>query len=94
VLTLRAADAQAGVLFASYARTAELQRWLERGWLRELAEHRVAVRHAAPRVKVTADSDYALQRDPAARAARLPHEVFEMMRATLPQGPVLVQVPR
>jgi len=43
---------------------------------------------------VTADSDYALQRDPAARAARLPHEVFEMMRATLPQGPVLVQVPR
>jgi primosomal protein N' (replication factor Y) len=94
VLALRAADAQAGVLFASYARTAELQRWLERGWLRELAEHRVAVRHAAPRVKVTADSDYALQRDPAARAARLPHEVFEMMRATLPQGPVLVQVPR
>ena len=94
VLAMRAADAQAGVLFASYARTAELQRWLERGWLRELAEDRVAVRHAAPRVKVTADSDYALQRDPAARAARLPHEVFDMMRATLPQGPVLVQVPR
>jgi primosomal protein N' (replication factor Y) len=45
-------------------------------------------------VKVTADTDYALQRDPAARVARLPHEVFEMMRATLPQGPVLVQVPR
>jgi primosomal protein N' (replication factor Y) len=94
VLALRAADAQAGALFASYARTAELQRWLERGWLRELAEDRVTVRHAAPRVKVTADTDYALQRDPAARAARLPHEVFEMMRATLPQGPVLVQVPR
>jgi primosomal protein N' (replication factor Y) (superfamily II helicase) len=94
VLALRAADAQAGVLFASYARTAELQRWLERGWLRELAEDRVALRHAAPRVKVTADTDYALQRDPAARAARLPHEVFDMMRAALPQGPVLVQVPR
>jgi primosomal protein N' (replication factor Y) (superfamily II helicase) len=94
VLALRAADAQAGVLFASYARTAELQRWLERGWLRELAEDRVAVRHTAPRVKVTADTDYALQRDPAARVARLPHEVFDMMRATLPQGPVLVQVPR
>jgi primosomal protein N' (replication factor Y) len=94
VLAIRAADAQAGVLFASYARTAELQRWLERGWLRELAEERVVVRHAAPRVKVTADTDYALQRDPAARAARLPPEVFEMLRATLPQGPVLVQVPR
>jgi primosomal protein N' (replication factor Y) (superfamily II helicase) len=94
VLALRAADAKTGVLFASHARTAELQRWLERGWLRELAEDRVAVRHTAPRVKVTADTDYALQRDPGARTARLPHEVFDMMRATLPQGPVLVQVPR
>jgi primosomal protein N' (replication factor Y) (superfamily II helicase) len=94
VLALRAADAQAAALFASHGRTAELQSWLERGWLRELAEDRVSVRHTAPRVRVTADSDYALQRDPAARAARLPHEVFEMMRATLPQGPVLVQVPR
>jgi primosomal protein N' (replication factor Y) len=94
VLALRAATAQAGVLFANYSRTAEMQRWLERGWLRELAEDRVAVRHAAPRVKVTADTDFALQRDPLARTARLPHEVFDMMRATLPQGPVLVQVPR
>jgi primosomal protein N' (replication factor Y) (superfamily II helicase) len=94
VLALRAAAAQAGVLFANYSRTAEMQRWLERGWLRELAEDRVAVRHAAPRVKVTADTDLALQRDPMARTARLPHEVFDMMRATLPQGPVVVQVPR
>jgi primosomal protein N' (replication factor Y) (superfamily II helicase) len=94
VLALRADSADAGVLFASYARTTELQAWVERGWLRELADDRVVVRHTAPRVKVTADSDFALQRDPAARAARLPHEVFDMMRATLPQGPVLVQVPR
>jgi primosomal protein N' (replication factor Y) len=94
VLALRADGAHAAVLFASYARTAEMQAWLERGWLLELAEDRVSVRHAAPRVRVTADSDFALARDPAARAARLPHEVFELMRATLPQGPVLVQVPR
>ncbi len=94
VLALRAASAQAGVLFVSYARTAELQAWVEHGWLRELADHRAFVRHTAPRVKVTADSDFALERDPASRAARLPHEVFEMMRASLPQGPVLVQVPR
>ena len=94
VLALRAAEASAGVLFASYARTAELQSWTERGWLREISADRVSVRHAAPRVRVTADSDLALERDPSARAARLPHEVFDMMRATLPQGPVLVQVPR
>jgi primosomal protein N' (replication factor Y) (superfamily II helicase) len=94
VLALRADGAHAAVLLAGYARTAEVQAWLERGWLLELAEDRVSVRHAAPRVRVTADSDFALARDPAARAARLPHEVFELMRATLPQGPVLVQVPR
>jgi primosomal protein N' (replication factor Y) (superfamily II helicase) len=94
VLAVRAAAAQAGALLASYARTAELQAWLDRGWLRELADDRAVLRHTAPRVKVTADSDLALERDPAARAARLPHEVFDMMRASLPQGPVLVQVPR
>ena len=94
VLALRAHDGQAAVLFASYARTSELQAWLERDWLRELADDRVVVRHTAPRVKVTADSDLALERDPVARAARLPHEVFEIVRAALPQGPVLVQVPR
>jgi primosomal protein N' (replication factor Y) len=82
------------VLFAGYSRTAEVQTWLDRGWLRELAENRPGVRHTAPPVRVTADSDRSLQRDPDARAARLPHEVFEMMRAALPQGPVLVQVPR
>ena len=82
------------MLFAGYARTAELQSWLDRGWLTELAEDRPTVRHTAPRVKVTADSDFALERDSAARTARLPHEVFELIRASLPQGPVLVQVPR
>ena len=94
VLALRAAAAGAGVLFAGYSRTAEVQTWLDRGWLLELAEDRRAVRHTAPQVRVTADSDRSLERDPDARVARLPHEVFEMMRAALPQGPVLVQAPR
>jgi primosomal protein N' (replication factor Y) (superfamily II helicase) len=94
VLALRAHDRQAAALFAGYARTTEVQAWIERGWLRDLADDRAVVRHTAPKVRVTADSDFALERDPAARAARLPHEVFDMMRAALPQGPVLVQVPR
>jgi len=94
VLALRAADSGAGVVFASYSRTAEIQDWLERDWLRELGQQRTVVRHDAPRVRVAADSDYSLARDPMARAARLPHEVFELIRAALPQGPVLVQVPR
>ena len=94
VLALRAAGAGAALLLAAYARTAEAQVWLDRGFLAELAQERATVRHAAPRTRVTADSDRALERDPDARVARLPHEVFETMRAALPQGPVLVQVPR
>ncbi|HKH55618.1 MAG TPA: primosomal protein N' [Propionibacteriaceae bacterium] len=94
VLAIRAAEAKAAVLFASYGRTAELQAWIERGWLHELSQERTVVRHDAPRVKVAIDSDYALAHDPVAGAARLPHDVFDVMRAALPQGPVLVQVPR
>lgn len=94
VLALRASDARCGTLFAGYARTAEIQQWLDRGWLTELAADHAQVRHTAPRVKVTADSDLTLERDPVARAARMPREVFELMRGALPQGPVLVQVPR
>jgi len=94
VLAIRATQSGAAALFASYARTAELQAYLERGWLRAITQDRVAVRHAAPRVRVSGDDDRALARDPAARAARLPHEVFELVRSALPAGPVLVQVPR
>jgi primosomal protein N' (replication factor Y) len=94
VLALRATDARAAALFAGYARTAEVQQWVDRGWLTELATDHVQVRHTAPRVKVTADSDKSLERDPVAKAARMPREVFELMRGALAQGPVLVQVPR
>jgi primosomal protein N' (replication factor Y) len=94
VLALRARQTGSAVLFAGYARTAEVQQWAEQGWLRDLTAPRAAVRRLAPLVRVSADSDVALARDPVARQARLPHEVFEAMRAALPQGPVLVQVPR
>lgn len=94
VLVLRAAEAKAAVLMAGYGRSCEIQSLVQQGWLRELSPDRVALRHAAPRVRVTADSDIALERDPIARATRLPREVFEVIRAALPQGPVLVQVPR
>ncbi|SEQ37619.1 primosomal protein N' [Microlunatus flavus] len=94
VLALRAGQTGAAALFASYARTAELQAYVERGWLRPIAQERAVVRHAAPRVRVSGDDDRALARDPAARVARVPHEVFTLVRAALPTGPVLVQVPR
>ncbi|HEU5484527.1 MAG TPA: primosome assembly protein PriA, partial [Microlunatus sp.] len=94
VLALRAAQQQAAVLVAGYGRSCEAEQWLRRGWLIELGADRTQTRHTAPRIRVAVDSDHALARDPAARSARLPHEVFELVRASLPQGPVLVQVPR
>lgn len=94
VLALRAADEKAAVLMASYSRSGECQQLVARGWLRDLSADRVALRHAAPRMRVAADSDYALERDPMARAIRMPREVFEVIRTSLPQGPVLIQVPR
>lgn len=94
VLALRAATAGAAFVAAGYARTAEVQRWVESGWVRELAAGQAAVRQSAPRVRVAVDTDTVLARDPFARQARLPHPAFEQIRAALPQGPVLVQVPR
>ena len=95
VLALRATQQRSGgAVRRLRAAAARRSSWVQRGWLRELAADRTQTRHTAPRVRVTVDSDLALARDPAARSARLPHEVFELIRASLPQGPVLVQVPR
>ena len=94
VLAIRAADCGAAVIFAGYSRSCEVQRMVERGWLRDLSADRPVLRRTAPRVRIAVDTDLALARDPAARAARLPHEVFEAIRVGLAHGPVLIQVPR
>ncbi|GAB3769587.1 primosomal protein N' [Microlunatus parietis] len=94
VLALRAVTEPCAVLVASYGRSVEVQSWLESGWAHEVALERTSLRRLAPRVKVTADSDSRLERDPLARALRLPREAFEVIRTGLTQGPVLVQVPR
>ena len=67
-----------------------------RPWLAARAGHGPGRPFATPRrtFTVAADTDAALERDPHARAARLPHQVFEQIRAGLAQGPVLIQVPR
>jgi primosomal protein N' (replication factor Y) (superfamily II helicase) len=94
VLALRAAATGAAALFAGYGRTAEVEQLISRQWLRELAVDRRTLRHTAPHLAIAADTDAALERDPHARAARLPHQVFQQIRAGLAQGPVLIQVPR
>lgn len=94
VLALRASREQAGALFGSYARTAEVADLVARDWLRTVTPPREVFRRLAPRPRIASDDERALDRDPAARAARLPRDVFAVMRAGLAAGPVLVQVPR
>lgn len=94
MLALRAHDARSAALIAGYACTAEGAQLVESGWARRLGPAREAVRARAPRVFAVGDSDVELARDPVARAVRLPHRAFEVARAALADGPVLVQVPR
>lgn len=94
VLALRAAREQCAVLFAARHRSCEVQQLVDRGWLRPLALTPADQRRLAPAVRLAADSDWDLERDPLARSVRMPSEVFSVLRAGLASGPVLVQVPR
>ena len=94
VAAIRVTQRGAGLLLGAYGRTAEIQSWVGRGWVHPIAMTADRARTEAPAVRVAADDDFALERDPAARAARLPHQAFSTVRTGLAQGPVLVQVPR
>lgn len=94
VLALRAGIARCAVLFAARHRTCEVEQLIERGWLRPLHVLPAEQRRLTAAVRLAADSDWELERDPLARSVRLPRKVFETIRAGLAAGPVLVQVPR
>jgi len=94
VLATRAHLEGAALLVGGFARTAEAQQLVVSGWAQQLAAGRDTVRASAPRVHVSGEDDRELDRDPAARHARLPHRALTLARAALEAGPVLVQVPR
>ncbi|MFV0407417.1 MAG: primosomal protein N' [Propioniciclava sp.] len=94
VAALRASLESSGLLLAGFGRSAEVQAWVERSWVVPLTLSAREVRRWGPAVRVAADTDWSLDRDPHARAARLPHDVFESLRTGLTSGPVLLQVPR
>ncbi|MBA8795078.1 primosomal protein N' (replication factor Y) [Friedmanniella endophytica] len=94
VLALRAAQQHAAAIFAGYARSCEVERLVATGWCRPLVADRADARRGGPRMRIAADAEHAPARDPAARVARLPHDVFTVIRDGLAAGPVLVQVPR
>lgn len=93
VALLRSVQTGAGLLFVSTARSLEVQRLTERGWLDELAPQGRTRRAAAPLVRATSDS-YTQERDPSAHRARMPHTAYRAAREGLEHGPVLVQVGR
>ena len=95
VAMLRAHDTGAAFMVAGFARTAEAQAVVESGWAHDLVADRSTVRATAPRIHAPGDSDIALERDPMARAIRIPGSAFAAARRALAAGdPVLVQVPR
>jgi len=95
VAVLRAHHSGAGLLLAGHTRTAEAQQLVEHGWAHDLLADRATVRAAAPHIRAAGDSEPALERDPLARAARIPAVAFAAARKALAAGaPVLVQVPR
>ncbi|WP_436838486.1 primosomal protein N' [Nocardia nova] len=95
VAMLRAHETGAAFVVGGFARTAEAQAMVESGWAHDLVADRKTLRAATPRIHAPGDSDVALERDPMARAIRIPGTAFAAARRALAAGdPVLVQVPR
>lgn len=81
VALIRAHQHDCALMLAGFARTAEASRLVRSGWALPVQADRATVRSRAPRVDVD-DS------------ARLPEQVFRVVRRALAHGAVLVQVPR
>lgn len=86
VLLTRAAQQNAGVLMAGYARTPEAQSLVASGWCVSLGGDQAARRREWPRVQITDGNETGTG------PVRLPHGVFTAIRQS--EGHVLVQVPR
>ncbi|WP_330185790.1 primosomal protein N' [Nocardia sp. NBC_01503] len=95
VAMLRVHETGAAFVAGGFARTAEIQAVVESGWAHDLLADRSVLRQVMPRLIAPGDTDAALERDPMARAIRIPAAAFMAARRALAAGePVLVQVPR
>ncbi|MEV6137530.1 primosomal protein N' [Nocardia sp. NPDC051990] len=95
VAMLRAHETGAAFVAAGFARTAEIQAVVDSGWAHDLLADRAVVRKFSPRISAPGDSDIAMERDPVARAVRIPAVGYAAARSALAEGAaVLVQVPR
>ncbi|MDT0201504.1 primosomal protein N' [Nocardioides sp. AE5] len=93
VLLTRAELEGTAALVGGYARTVEGHFLVATGWAAELVPERAVVRRGVT-VAVTGATDRELERDPSGRAAQVPRQAFDLIRAALATGPVLVQAPR
>jgi primosomal protein N' (replication factor Y) len=93
VLALRAHQCGAAALIGGFARTAEATALIASGWAKPLAAGRPTLRQYVPLIR-TAGDDSELERDEAARTARIPSLALRTARDALASGPVLFQVPR
>ena len=93
VLLTRAHLEQTAALVGGFARSVEAEQLLVTGWAHEIAPPRDALRDAV-RVSIAGATDVELDRDPLARATRMPKQVYDAVAAGLERGPVLVQTPR
>jgi primosomal protein N' (replication factor Y) len=93
VLLMRAQETGCATLLAAHARSVEAEYLVRTGWAAEVAAPRELVRERIA-VGITGDSEHDLQRDAAARSARMPTEAQVLLREAVQRGPVLVQAPR
>ncbi|HEY3530376.1 MAG TPA: primosomal protein N' [Nocardioides sp.] len=93
VLLTRAHLEDTAALLGGFARTVEAEQLLGSGWAHEIAPPREALRDAVT-VSITGATDIQLDRDPLARATRMPKQVHDAVASGLERGPVLLQTPR
>jgi primosomal protein N' (replication factor Y) (superfamily II helicase) len=93
VLLTRAQLEGTAALVGGFGRSVEADQLLVSGWAHEIAPPREAVRTAVT-VSIAGASDYELDRDPLARASRMPGQVYDAVEVGLRRGPVLLQTPR
>ncbi|MDF1489965.1 primosomal protein N' family DNA-binding protein [Tessaracoccus caeni] len=94
VAVLRARQENAGMLIAGFGRSSDAQWLAERDWLHEITLEPGALRRVTAPVRSIGDDEHDLVREPGAARLRVPSAAFRFLRERLPQGPVLVQVPR
>ena len=85
VALVRTSQSGAALLMVSHARSTDVQRLVELGWLQEIGPHRARVPKVIPTAHQTNADGYAAQ-------ARIPSSAWRAAREASHDGPVLVQV--